>query len=606
MKLSHRNQHSATHFLKCTAESIKNTAQEQYSSFDTSPNSKAEQNLRFIDICAGLGGFHYAFKLAQDFFFQQRKNELDFKCVFACDIDEELRSLYVKNFPDISDTYRTFFPPKKEGNLTDLYDNDDVLQKIHGDLSDLIDIEREQLKTWINPDTGLAETIIPDHEILCAGFPCQPFSKSGSQKGFLDIRGTVFGMISIILEQKRPAVVLLENVGNFERHDKGNTWNRVYERLHSLGYSVEATTHVASGANSQGLLSPHHIGFPHHRERFFIVAVHDKKCCDYRITINKSPFPYRRASKHTSAPISDTLSIQQELTRVLVTGETLASDCAMKAASLPESRLECIDLWNELLSAIADCSRQQEAETLSLAESMPSFPIWGYELDPWQWYPLSPKPIDLVRDDKLLARAWRERFVTAQSLISPPENKVFLKKPNPSKAHTEKWVQSWPAYATREAWPDWKIRFITQNRAWALRLIKHIDAIWLRSWLDKLSCFAPSLQKLEWNCKGEQLDLYRQILQFRPSGLRAKKFYHVPALVAMTTTQVPIVPVQTESARELLNGAKSRYLLPSEALELQGFPAEWHTPQARTLAYKAFGNAVHAGLVKEIIVNIFK
>ena len=71
----------------------------------------------------------------------------------------------------------------------------------------------------------------------------------------------------------------------------------------------------------------------------------------------------------------------------------------------------------------------------------------------------------------------------------------------------------------------------------------------------------------------------------------------------MTTTQIPIVPIQTSSVRAELNGAKARYLLPHEALALQGFPQTWAAPKTRTGGYQAFGNAVHAGLVKSILLK---
>jgi DNA (cytosine-5)-methyltransferase 1 len=115
----------------------------------------------------------------------------------------------------------------------------------------------------------------------------------------------------------------------------------------------------------------------------------------------------------------------------------------------------------------------------------------------------------------------------------------------------------------------------------------------------------PSLQKLEWNCKGEELNIWNHILQFRPSGLRVKRLAHVPALVAMTTTQIPIVPrLNTEeSLTGAAVGTKGRHLLPSEALQLQGFPPHWRLPKSRERAFTCFGNAVHAGLVKDVFLD---
>ena len=123
----------------------------------------------------------------------------------------------------------------------------------------------------------------------------------------------------------------------------------------------------------------------------------------------------------------------------------------------------------------------------------------------------------------------------------------------------------------------------------------------MRGWLDKLYTFPASYQKLEWNCQGEVLDLWQHILQLRPSGIRAKRLIHVPALVAMTTTQIPIVPVTEERDRQLIGGHAGRFLLRSEALQLLGLPKDFTTPESHAAAYKAFGNGVHAGLVSAIV-----
>src|SRR6266404_6096694 len=184
--------------------------------------------MKFVDLFAGLGGFHAAMK------------RLGHDCVFASEIDTELRNLYGRNFSNTA-------------KLTS------------GDIRD-------------NKDR------IPPHDILCAGFPCQPFSKSGSQRGSLDkTRGTLFHEIAYILQKRRPEYVILENVGNFERHDNGRTWRIVKESLIDLGYNVRGTEHVASGGH--GLISPHHLGFPHTRERFFVAAS--------LAPLKRDPFPPR-------------------------------------------------------------------------------------------------------------------------------------------------------------------------------------------------------------------------------------------------------------------------------------------------------------------------
>ena len=170
--------------------------------------------MRFIDLFAGLGGFRLALE------------RLGYECVFASEIDSELQEVYSRNFPE---------GPAIYGNIRRSKDH------------------------------------VPPHDVLCAGFPCQPFSKSGTQAGLKDkTSGTLFHEILEILRAHKPTYVILENVGNFERHDEGRTWCIVKTSLERLGYDVKGTEHMASGG--QGLLSPHHLGFPHHRERFFAVA----------------------------------------------------------------------------------------------------------------------------------------------------------------------------------------------------------------------------------------------------------------------------------------------------------------------------------------------
>jgi DNA (cytosine-5)-methyltransferase 1 len=171
--------------------------------------------LRFVDLFAGLGGFHLAL------------SSLGHECVFASEIDEELRVLYLKNFSDM--------PPSA----------------VVGDI-------REHRKE------------VPEHDVLCAGFPCQPFSKSGNQNGHDDTRGTLFHDILQIAKKHKPEYILLENVGNFEQHDQGRTWAIAKSSLENLRYAVVATEHVKSGGH--GLLSPHHLGFPQSRDRFYAVA----------------------------------------------------------------------------------------------------------------------------------------------------------------------------------------------------------------------------------------------------------------------------------------------------------------------------------------------
>ncbi len=134
--------------------------------------------MRFVDLFAGLGGFHLA------------ASSLGGKCVFASEIDKDLRDLYAKNFG-----------VRPAGDIRDVDIND-----------------------------------IPHHELLCAGFPCQPFSKAGEQMGWKDKpRGTVFWKVIEMLRIKKPKCVVLENVAHFVRHDEGNTYEKVRHMVAYLG-----------------------------------------------------------------------------------------------------------------------------------------------------------------------------------------------------------------------------------------------------------------------------------------------------------------------------------------------------------------------------------
>ena len=134
--------------------------------------------LKFIDLCCGIGGFHYALE------------KMGMKCVLASDIDEKCRENYKLN-----------------------HKIDPV-----GDL------------------TKLNIQSIPSFDVLCAGFPCQPFSKAGEQKGFDDDRGNIFFDICKITEFHKPKYLILENVRNLATHDKGNTWSVIRESLDRLNY----------------------------------------------------------------------------------------------------------------------------------------------------------------------------------------------------------------------------------------------------------------------------------------------------------------------------------------------------------------------------------
>ena len=175
-------------------------------------------NIRFIDLFAGIGGFHLAF------------HRLGAECVFASEIDVHARKTYTHNFKNIS--------PELFEN--DLY-NDDILK---------IDDPKNQ---------------IPDFDVLCAGFPCQPFSQAGFKKGFketLQDRGNMFFKICEILKAKSPPAFFLENVRHLLNHDEGRTFSIIKQYLtEELGYTFDYKIVKASDH-----------GLPQHRPRIFMVG----------------------------------------------------------------------------------------------------------------------------------------------------------------------------------------------------------------------------------------------------------------------------------------------------------------------------------------------
>ena len=228
--------------------------------------------MNFIDLFAGLGGFHLALK------------ELNHTCVFASEINK---------------------------NLADLYEHNYGIQ-VAGDIKK------------INPES------IPSHDILCAGFPCQPFSKAGFQNGLNDKNnGSLFYEIAKILEYHKPQYFILENVPHLKKHDNEKTWNKMVKHLQDkLGYYID-----------HKILSPHQFKIPHHRKRIFIVG-----------SLN--------SLEHFNWPKTNNQNtdIREFLEKPPV-----------KPRKLSTKQLDCLNVWQDFINSIPK------------TESIPFFPIWTME-----------------------------------------------------------------------------------------------------------------------------------------------------------------------------------------------------------------------------------
>ncbi len=419
--------------------------------------------MRFIDLFSGLGGFHLA------------ASKLGGNCVFASEIDTRLQSLYEENF----------------GILP------------HGDIRK-VDVED-----------------IPKHDLLCAGFPCQPFSKAGSQEGFNDpIRGTLFYEIIEILKHHKPEYIILENVAHFVKHDSGSTYEYIKTHLENLGYQIKSHK-----------LSPHQFGIPQIRERMYLVG--------RRGSLENFYWP-------TPQTTSADLCIKEFLDK-----------SPEEAKKIPKQVFDCLVTWQDFL------------ERYPAEEQLPSFPIWSMEFG--ATYPFQRDNIYSYSLNYL--RKLRGSF--GQHLRCRTNEELF---------------ELLPSYASRpeKCFPKWKVNFIKQNRS-----LYNKNQDWIEEWISSIQRFPASYQKLEWNCKGEERNIWNYIIQFRASGVRVKRPTTSPSLVAMTTTQVPIIAWE------------ERYMTVKECARLQSLDELKLLPN-HNMTIKALGNAVNVTVVALVLESLYE
>lgn len=180
------------------------------------------EKFKYIDLFSGIGGFH------------QAMDQLGGECVFSSEIDKYAIETYKKNYN--------------------------------------IDASHNVL------ESDYEDSRIPDHDVLCAGFPCQAFSKAGKRLGFDDeTKGTLFFEVERILSNHKTKYIVLENVRNLVSHDHGNTWKTIYNHLKALGYRLTPKPII---------ISPHQLGIPQLRERVVILGIYDPDNADKDLDIH--------------------------------------------------------------------------------------------------------------------------------------------------------------------------------------------------------------------------------------------------------------------------------------------------------------------------------
>lgn len=409
----------------------------------------------FVDLFAGVGGFHAALKAYGG------------ECVYAVEIDERAARVYEANWG-------------------------------HAALGDITK----------DADHDLGIMNVPEHDVLCAGFPCQPFSKSGAQRGMDEARGTLFFNIASIIKAHHPRIVLLENVRNLigPRHE--HEWDVIIETLRDEGYHVSDRATVFS----PHLLPPHLGGTPQVRERVFITAtLAPEKVAQDEAFGGPAPvaamtdrFPREPGSSEVFDPKRDWHL------------EDLLDDSHnVPGCNLTDAEVRWIDAWDEFVKIMREMMGDRP---------LPGHPIWA---DAWLDFP----EIRNIR--------WDASTITIPDEVTKPTVDSSL--------------------------PAWKQSHLRKNYDLFAR---HFQAIipWAHYWGVYTDQFPASRRKLEWQAQ-ETKSLWDTVMHLRPSGIRAKKPTYLPALVAITQTSIVGPRGRRLSPRETarLQGLPDSFVFPAQA-----------------------------------------
>lgn len=339
----------------------------------------------FIDLFAGIGGFHAAL------------SGLGGEGVYAAEIDPAAAAVYERNWG----------------------------------LSALGDITKSANESQVT---------VPAHDILAAGFPCQPFSKSGAQRGMDETRGTLYWNILRIIEERRPAVVLLENVRNLAGPRHAHEWQVIVETLREQGYRVSDTPAVFS----PHLLPPEMGGRPQVRERVFVTATRaDGFSDDLTAAPAVQPRPVAGWDPQTWDLETDLLDPDHE-----------APGCELSA-----SERYWIDAWDEFVRLMWEAREGRR---------LPGFPLWA---DAW------------VHEDDLEipvgTPSWKADFLRKNSAFYTGHQSLI-----------DAWTDRWGLYTDRFPPSRRKLEWQAQDTARLWDTVMHLRPSGIRA---KRPTYVPAL-----------------------------------------------------------------------------------------------------------------
>ena len=340
----------------------------------------------FIDLFAGIGGFHAALEA------------LGGECVYAVEIDQAAAKIYERNWG----------------------------------MNPLGDITKDVSENGVK---------VPKHDVLVAGFPCQPFSKSGAQRGMDETRGTLYWNILKIIEKRKPALVLLENVRNLAGPRHTHEWKIIIKTLRDQGYRVSDTPAIFS----PHLLPPNQGGRPQVRERVFIVAVKSNS----------------RSKLTEMEPVVSNQSVNgwDPLKWDLETHLPLDEDHHVQGCDLTKQEMLWINAWNDF---VVGMRKRLESGRL------PGFPLWG---DEWR----------LTKNLRIASGTpeWKKDFLRKNAAFYT-EHHVFINK----------WTKKWDFYSDKFPASRRKLEWQAQDTPSLWETVMHFRPSGIRA---KRSTYLPAL-----------------------------------------------------------------------------------------------------------------